>query len=114
MEGDVARIRVLICGLGLALCLGCGLAPVKVAEIKQDPSRFENRVVTLHGTARGGTKLPFMTEAFYELDDGTGALPVVTTKPLPPEGRKVFVRGKVKSAFRLGGQSYGLVVMEGD
>jgi hypothetical protein len=37
---------------------------------------------------------------------------VVTQNALPPEGKKVFVRGKVKSAFKIGGQSYGLVVME--
>jgi hypothetical protein len=100
--------------MALAFSLACGLAPVKVEEIERDPTRFEDKVVTLHGTARGGTKLPFMQESFYEIDDGTGSLPVVTTKALPAEGKKVFVRGRVKSAFRLGGKSYGLVVMEGN
>ena len=101
-----------IFALALMSALACGLAPVKIADIKRNPERFENRAVTVHGKAAGVTKLPFMAESFYEIDDGSGTIVVVTQKALPPEGKKVFVRGKVKSAFKIGGQSYGLVVME--
>ncbi len=103
--------------LGALLLIGalaCGLAPVSVSEIKQDPGRFENKVVTLRGKAAGGTKLPFMEQAFYEVNDGSGSLMVITKKALPPEGKQVFVRGRVRSAFAFGGKTYGLVVMEGE
>jgi hypothetical protein len=101
-----------ICALALVSALACGLAPVKIADIKRNPDRFENRAVTVHGKATGVTKLPFMTESFYEIDDGTGTIVVVSRNALPPEGKKVFVRGKVKSAFKIGGQSYGLAILE--
>ena len=65
------------------------------------------------GKATEVTKLPFMSQAFYELDDGSGTIVVVSQKALPPEGKSVFVRGKVESAFKIGGQTYGRVVMEG-
>ncbi len=108
----MSTTRKVICTLALVWALACGLAPVKIADIKRNPERFENIAVTLHGKATGVTKLPFMTESFYEIDDGSGTIVVVTKNALPPEGKKVFVRGKVKSAFKIGGQSYGLVVME--
>ncbi len=108
------KVKVVFCGLVLFSLLACGLAPVKVADIKRDPSHFENRTVTLHGTAQRGTKLPFMSHGVYEIDDGTGTLPVLTKKALPPEGEKVFARGKIRTAFRVGGESFGVVLMEGE
>ena len=106
--------KKILCALAVISALACGLAPVKISDIKQDPGRFENKVVTLRGKATGGTKLPFMKEAFYEVNDGSGSLMVITKKALPPEGKEVFVRGKVRSAFTIGGQTYGLAVMEGE
>jgi hypothetical protein len=101
-----------ICALALISALACGMAPVKIADIKRNPERFESRAVTVHGKATAVTKLPFMAESFYEIDDGSGMIVVVTQQALPPEGKKVFVRGKVKSAFKVGGQSFGLIIME--
>ncbi len=107
-------MRSVVCGFALLSLLACGLAPAKVADIKRDPSHFENKTVTLHGTAKQGTKLPFMSHGVYEIDDGTGTLPVLTKKALPPEGEKVFARGKIRTAFRVGGESFGVVLMEGE
>jgi hypothetical protein len=107
-------ISTVACSLALLSLLGCGLAPVKVGDIKRDPSRFENQTVTLSGTAWRGTKLPFMSHGVYEVDDGTGTLPVLTKGPLPAEGKRVLVRGKVRTAFRVGGESFGVVLMEGE
>lgn len=110
----LASALALALALALLSALACGLVPVKISDIKQNPGRFENKVVTLRGKAAGGTKLPFMEKAFYEVDDGSGSLMVITRKALPPEGKEVFVRGKVQSAVKIGGQSYGLVLMEGE
>lgn len=110
----LTSMLTLASSLVLLSALACGLTPVKVSDIKQDPGRFENKVVTLRGKATGGTKLPFMEQAFYEVNDGSGSLMVITRKALPPEGKQVFVRGRVRSAFAVGGKAYGLVVMEGE
>jgi hypothetical protein len=107
-------IRVIGFSLALLSFLSCGLAPVKIGDIKRDPSRFEDRTVTLSGTAQRGTKLPFMSHSVYEIDDGTGTLPVLTKGALPPEGKKVLIRGKIRTAFRVGGESFGVVLMEGE
>ena len=109
------RRRVILCGLllfGALLHLACGLAPVKVADIQKEPSKFEQKTVTLHGTASGGTKLPFMKDGFYQLDDGSGSITVITKGSLPAEGKKIFLRGKVRSAFQIAGKSFGLVIEE--
>jgi hypothetical protein len=101
-----------ICALALVASLACSLIPVKIKEIKKSPDRFENRSVTIRGKVSSGTRLPFMTQAFYEVDDGSGSIMVITRKAIPPDGDTVFVRGKVESAFKIGGQTYGTVVKE--
>ncbi len=106
------KARSYLCIMALALALGCALVPVKIAEIRKAPDRYENKVVTIRGRVSGGTKLPFMTEAFYQLDDGSGSITVATHKALPPDGKKVVVRGTVKSAFSFAGEAHGLVILE--
>ena len=98
--------------LALVASLACSLMPVKIGDIKKNPDRYQNRAVTLRGKVSSGTRLPFMTQSFYELDDGSGSIMVITRKVIPPEGERVFVRGKVESAFKLGGQTYGTVIKE--
>jgi hypothetical protein len=108
------KTRTVLCSLALLSLLACGLAPVKIGDIMRDPTRFENQTVTLHGTAKHGTKLPFMSHSVYEVDDGTGTLAVLTKGALPAEGKRVLVRGKIRTAFRVGGESFGVVLMEGE
>ncbi len=106
------KARSILCIATLALSLACTLVPVKIAEIRKNPDRYENQSVTLHGKVSGGTKLPFMTEAFYQLDDGSGSITVATHNALPPDGKQIRVRGTVKSAFKFAGETHGLVLMD--
>ena len=96
-----------------ALLAACALLATKVSEIRERPGEYENRVVTVHGKVSSATKLPFMEKAFYEVDDGTGTLTVITPKALPPDGSTVTVTGRVQSALKIGGKSFGLVLVEG-
>ncbi len=104
--------RVLaIAGL-LALLGACALLPTKIGTILQNPDRYENHVVTVRGKVTGVTKMPFMADGMYHVDDGTGSLMVVTRKALPQEGTTVMVRGKVRSSLQIGGKSFGLALHE--
>lgn len=111
-EGRMRRPWLALGTLALAAALSCSLMAVKIADIKKDPGRYENKTVTVSGKVSGGTKLPFMAQSFYQLDDGSGSIMIVTRKALPPDGKKVLVRGKVESALTIAGQSYGWVIME--
>ena len=95
------------------LLAACALLSTKISQIRERSGEYENRVVTIHGKVANGTKLPFMEEALYEVDDGTGTLTVITPKALPPDGSTVTVTGKVQSALKIGGKSFGLVLREG-
>lgn len=99
--------------LALTAALACGLFATKIADIKENPSRFENRQVTVHGKVSGVTKLPFMTQGFYDVDDGTGTLMVLTEGALPKDGATVSPSGTVHSELQVGGKSFGLVLKEG-
>jgi hypothetical protein len=104
--------RALALTAALSLLAACSLLPTKIADIQKDPGRFENHDVTVRGKVDGVTRLPFMAEGTYELDDGSGIIRIVTKGSLPADGSTVTVRGKVSSTFEIAGRSYGLVVRE--
>lgn len=104
--------RAFALAAAFALLAACSFLPTKIADIQKNPDRYENREVTVHGKVGGVTKLPFMEQGTYELNDGTGTIRVVTAKALPAEGATVTVRGKVASTLEIAGRSYGLIVRE--
>ena len=106
--------KALLASLSLLALAACALAAVKIADIKKDPARFENHAVTVHGKVTDVGKLPFMSDGFYQVEDGTGSITVVTAGALPEEGATVTVRGKVQSAVQIAGRSFGIVIRQGN
>jgi hypothetical protein len=106
------RCKALVASLFLLTLAACALAAVKIADIKKDPAKFENQGVTVRGKVTDVGKLPFMTEGFYQVDDGSGSIMVVTAGALPEEGATVTVRGKVQSAVQIAGRSFGIVIRQ--
>jgi hypothetical protein len=94
----------------LAVAVACA-KPTPIAEIEKNPGAFRDRVITVQGTVRAATKLPFINQGFYSLDDGTGSLPVLSEGDLPAEGKSVKVRGRIRSAFEVGGKSFGVILV---
>ena len=94
----------------LALGLACA-KPTPIGDIEKDPGAFRDRLVTVEGTVRAATKLPFMEKGFYTLDDGTGSIPVLSEGDLPKEGKTVRVRGHLRSAFEVAGKSFGIILV---
>lgn len=99
-----------VIALALAGCdyLPFGYTPVK--DIAAAPANFEGREVRLKGKAGNIVKL--MGLQAFTLQDGTGEITVMTQGELPKAGATVALKGTVKSAVIIGGQSLGLRVEE--
>ncbi len=98
--------------VALALVAGCKGGP-EVTPIKtllDDPSRFDRKTVRIAGEVT--RSLGILGYGAYQVDDGTGSLPVVTKEGgAPRQGAKVGVEGEFRAAFTLGAES-GAVLME--
>ena len=102
-------------GLGLALA-GCASSRT-INGIMAEPSRYNNRDVTVSGTVVKSASL--LGHGTYQIDDGTGTLWVVSKKGVPRKGARVRVTGKIRDVVDLGGViplppevSSGLVMTE--
>jgi hypothetical protein len=104
------RCRFLFVLLILCCLVACAQR-VTVGEIQKAPDAFRGKTVSVRGKVQGATKLPFMQDGFYRLDDGTGSIVVVTRGELPEEGKATTARGRVESAFQIGGRTFGLVLV---
>ena len=102
-----AHAALLLSVVALAAC--ASLVATKIADIRKDPGRYDGREVTIVGTVTATHDLFFAK--YYEVDDGTGRIKVVTESPLPKEGGRVTVRGKVNQAFAVG-TAHFLVIVE--
>lgn len=81
--------------------VGCGgLFATKIADIVADPRKYDGREVTVSGEVTDTTNLIFAK--YFKVDDGSGEIVVVTERPLPREGEKVTVKGRVRQAFAIG------------
>ena len=83
--------------LGLALT---GCATKTINHIMAEPSRYNNKEVTVNGTVTESASV--LGKGAYQIDDGTGKLWVVSTKGVPRKGARVKVTGKVRDVVDLG------------
>lgn len=101
----------LIGGIVLSVLIGCA-SQATVAKIKQDPGRYQNRVVVVQGDVTQVVGLPFLGKSFFQLDDGTGTIWVMSSKQVPAQGQKVWARGEIRAGLKIGGETYGVVLVE--
>jgi hypothetical protein len=86
----------------------------KIADIKGDPGRFEGKEVSVAGHVTS-VSVGALGMGFYEIDDGTGKLYVLSEKRgAPSEGTNVGVKGTVMPTFTFLGRNYALVLRESD
>lgn len=100
------------CAVVLAGCdyLPFGYTPIK--EIIAAPASFEGKEVKVKGKVRDVIKLPILDLKAYTLYDEGGEIAVTTHGALPAANAEVALKGTVKSAVIVGGQSLGLRVEE--
>jgi hypothetical protein len=69
-----------------------GLTPTKIKDVLDHPRDFENKQITLSGTVTNAVSLLLIK--YYEIEDGSGSIRVMTDKLLPARGEKLSVTGR--------------------
>ena len=72
---------------------------VKIGDIQQHPRDYVGKEVTVEGEVSDIFSLMFIN--YFELKDDTGAIYVITAKPLPSKGEKLKIKAVVQY-FALG------------
>jgi hypothetical protein len=92
---------------------GCDYLPfgyTEIREINAAPANFEGKEVKVQGTVASAVKLLGMKA--FTLQDGTGEISVTTAGELPPVKSEVALKGTVRSAAIIGGESMGTRIEE--
>ena len=108
------RISAIALGLVSALWLtGCA-SSVRIAEIKTDPGRYDHKTVAVRGTVTSTYGVALVPFQYYNVDDGTGEIAVLSrsARSMPAKGAQVEVKGRVGEVASFGGRSIGLHIEE--
>jgi hypothetical protein len=94
---------------GLAGCKASDLETTPIQTLLDDPSRFDKQTVRITGTVT--RSMGILGYGAYEVDDGTGKIPVATeSNGAPRTGAKVGVEGEFRSAFTMGTTTVAAIV----
>ena len=105
------KINTLFALFLLIVLLQCA-ASVRIGDIKDTPSRFHDKKVTISGTIDETITLPILGIAVYQLNDGTGTIWVKPKEMTHEKGDRVRVTGEIKVGITIGGESFGLILIE--
>lgn len=107
--------RLAIALLGAFLITGCAARGVKIAELKDQPTKYDDKSVKVTGVVTSSWGLPLVPFQLYKVDDGTGEITVMSRYGrTPAKGTRVQVKGKVNEFAVFGGRSVGLHIQEED
>jgi hypothetical protein len=91
--------------------MGCSHS-TRIGDILADPSKYEGKDLTIGGTVGETVWFALAGKGAYQLGDGSGNIWVVTSQPPPQKGLSISSEGEVHTAFTIGEQSYGTVLVE--
>ena len=75
------------------------LTSTEIKDILDHPRNYENKEVTIYGTVINAASL--LVVKYFEMQDDTGTIKVVTDKLLPKKGEKLKVTGHM-TAIEIG------------
>jgi DNA/RNA endonuclease YhcR with UshA esterase domain len=110
----MTRTSAIALALVSALWLtGCA-SSVRIAEIKTDPGRYDRKTVAVQGTVTSSFGVPLVPFQYYNIDDGSGEIAVLSrsTRSVPAKGARVEVKGRVGEVASFGGRTLGLHIEE--
>jgi hypothetical protein len=107
MKGLCAR-KALFAAVLAAVLSSCG--PVKIRKIVANPGHYHNREVRVSGVVTRSHSVPIA--GYYQVDDGTGTIHVLSNGPAPPQGVDVTVKGTVTSGVTVMGRGFGTALRE--
>jgi hypothetical protein len=88
----------------------CGVSTVRSVHERPQRSWF-NSTVHLEGTVID--RVPLLNAQVYQLQDGTGAIWILTTDPSLQPGEQIVVKGKVRfESIPIAGQELGEAYIE--
>ena len=94
---------------------GCAARGVRIAELKDQPTKYDDKSVSITGTVTSSWGIPLVPFQLYNVDDGTGEITVVSQSGrAPARGTRVQVKGKINEFATFGGRSVGLHIREED
>lgn len=98
------------------LLTACAARSVKIADLKVDPGRYDDKAVSINGVVTNSWGLPLLPFHFYSIEDGTGEITVLSrsTSAVPAKGARIQVRGTVGQVASMGGRTLGLHIQETD
>jgi hypothetical protein len=94
----------------------CGARSVRIAEIRQDPGRFDEKTIKVTGVVTSSFGVPLVPYQFYNVDDGSGEITILSRSArfVPSRGARVQVKGRVNQLGSFGTRSVGLHIQERD
>lgn len=98
-------LTVIAMSLTLSAC-----GPTRIGRILADPSRYQNRSVTVEGNVTNVVGA-FIAGA-YQVEDPTGKIYVLSTSGVPNKGVRVQVKGSVTPGVNIMGKSIGTAIRE--
>ncbi|MGH9312698.1 MAG: hypothetical protein ACRD1S_05820 [Vicinamibacterales bacterium] len=109
------KTRLLTSLLLAATVVGCAARSARIAEIKQNPGRYDDRTVSITGIVTSAWSIPLVPYKFYKVDDGTGEITVLAgSGRTPVKGARVQVKGRLEDIATLGGNAIGLHIRQTD
>jgi len=101
--------------VGAVVIAGCAARGVRVAELKDQPTKYAAKTVSVTGVVTSSWGVPLLPFQIYNVDDGSGEITVVSQSGrVPARGTRVQVKGKVNEFAVFGGRSIGLHLREED
>jgi hypothetical protein len=95
----------------LLLCATACATQTPIRQILNDPRTYDGKTVTLEGEVTNTFSL--MIIKYFEINDGTGAIGVVSSKALPAKGQRIKVTGEIRQAFSLGDRNLTVLMEDG-
>ena len=92
---------------------GCAARGVRIAELKDQPTKYATKSVSVTGVVTSSWGIPLVPFQLYNVDDGSGEITVVSRSGrAPARGTRVEVKGKVNELAVFGGRSVGMHIEE--
>jgi hypothetical protein len=99
--------------LSAVLAAGCAARGVRIAELKDQPDKYDRKTISVTGKVTDSYGIPLLPFQLYKVDDGSGEITVVSrSNRSPSKGARVQVKGKVSEVAVVGGRSIGLHIEE--
>lgn len=113
MAHTVSRFALVLALVGSASACALSLRNPNIADLRNNPGRYQNRSVHVDGVVTSSWGIPLVPFRLYKVDDGTGEVTVISQGTrTPTRGAYVRVKGKVNEVAVFGGQALGLHLRE--